>query len=165
MKIHKYLVFPSIEAAIQFLDQLHTAMQNKEIWTDANLHPFDKRALVPWNDDYLNQYDHLITPIEKISQDEALDQGFLFGRLRGPFAHARAKLEEAQLLQSALVEASSIPNFPVYRALFFGFLSATYALKEALRKSCNRLGTRQKHGSKTNSKSLNPTPLFGLSSS
>lgn len=140
MKIDRHLVFESKEIAEKFLDQLHTSMQHREVWSEVNSHPFEKRALVPWSDDYLAQYSHLIEDIEQISQEQAEQQGFLFGRLKGPFAHARAKLEEAQLLQEALVKASPLPNFPVYRALFLGFLNATYALKEALRKSCKRLG-------------------------
>lgn len=123
-----------------FLDRLHTAMQHREVWAEVNVHPFDRRAVIPWNDDYLARYSHLTEGIETVSQEQAEQQGFLFGRLKGPFAHARAKLEEAQLLQEALMDASNLPNFPVYRSIFFGFLSATYALKEALRKSCKRLG-------------------------
>ncbi len=88
----------------------------------------------------LVQYSHFLEGFEQMSLEQARDQGFTFGRLKGPFAHARAKLEEAQLLQEALTAATPLPNFPVYRALFFGFLSATYALKEAIRQSCTRLG-------------------------
>ena len=140
MNIDRYLVFSSTAAASNFLDQLQAAMRHREVWGSVNEHPFDKRAIVPWSDHYLAQYGHLIEDIEQISQEQAEQQGFLFGRLKGPFAHARAKLEEAQLLQQALEHASLIPNFPVYRALFIGFLSATFALKEALRKSCKILG-------------------------
>ncbi len=140
MKADRYLVFAPAESAKQFLDQLHAAMQHRETWAEPNVHPFEDRAVVPWNDGYLVQYSHLLEGVEQISLDQARDQGFTFGRLKGPFAHARAKLEEAQLLQEALAGATPLPNFPVYRALFFGFLSATYALKEALRESCKRLG-------------------------
>lgn len=140
MKVDRYLAFPSAEGARAFLDQLHAAMKYREIWAEPNAHPFEDRAVVPWNDGYLAQYSHLLEGVEQISMEQARDQGFTFGRLRGPFAHARAKLEEAQLLQEALAAATPLPNFPVYRALFFGFLSATYALKEALKQSCKRLG-------------------------
>ena len=140
MKADRYLVFPSVDGAKAFLEKLHAATQHREIWAEPNVHPFQDRAVVPWNDGYLAQYSHLLEGIEQMSLEQARDQGFTFGRLEGPFAHARAKLEEAQLLQEALTAATPLPNFPVYRALFFGFLSATYALKEALRQSCNRLG-------------------------
>lgn len=140
MKVDRYLEFSSAEGAKEFLDRLHAAMQHREIWAEPNVHPFENWAVVPWSDGYLAQYSHLLEGIEQISLDQARDQGFTFGRLKGPFAHARAKLEEAQLLQEALAGAAPLPNFPVYRALFFGFLSATYALKEALRQSCKRLG-------------------------
>jgi hypothetical protein len=140
MKADRYLAFPSVEGAKAFLVQLHSAMQHREIWAEPNVHPFEDRAVVPWNDGYLAQYSHLLEGIEQISLEQARERGFIFGRLKGPFAHARAKLEEAQLLQDALAGATPLPNFPVYRTLFFGFLSATYALKEALRQSCKRLG-------------------------
>lgn len=140
MKADRYLAFPSVESAKAFLDQLHSAMQHREIWAEPNAHPFEDRAVVPWNDVYLAQHSHLLEGVEQISLEQARERGFIFGRLKGPFAHARAKLEEAQLLQEALAGATPLPNFPVYRTLFFGFLSATYALKEALRQSCKRLG-------------------------
>ncbi|MDD3327226.1 MAG: hypothetical protein PHW25_09110 [Zoogloea sp.] len=144
MKADRYLAFSSAEGAKAFLEQLHAAMQHREVWAEPNVHPFEDRAVIPWNDGYLAQYRHLLQGVEHISLEEALEQGFTFGRLKGPFAHARAKLEEAQLLQEALTAATSLPNFPVYRALFFGFLSATYALKEALKESCKRLGSHPK---------------------
>jgi hypothetical protein len=140
MNIDRYLVFSSAEGAKAFLDQLHAAMQQREVWADPAFHPFEQWAVVPWNDIYLAQYRHLLEGVEQIAPEEARKQGFIFGRLKGPFAHARAKLEEAQLLHEALVTATPLPNLPVYRALFFGLLSATYALKEALRQSCKRLG-------------------------
>jgi hypothetical protein len=140
MKIDKYLAFSTADSAKEFLGRLHAAMQHRETWAEPNVHPFENRALVPWHDGYLAQHSNLIEGVEQLSLEQARDQGFIFGRLKGPFAHAQAKLEEAQLLQEALAGATPLPNFPVYRALFFGFLSATYALKEALRKSCKRLG-------------------------
>lgn len=140
MRIDRYLAFSSMEGAMQFLERLQEAMQHREVWAEPNVHPLDGFAVVPWNDDYLAQYSHLLEGIEQISQDQAKERGFIFGRLKGPFAHARAKLEEAQLLQEALAGATPLPNLPVYRSLFFGFLSATYAVKEALRKSCDLLG-------------------------
>lgn len=141
MQINKYLTFASAEEASLFLGRLHAAMQYREIWAEPNIHPFEGRAIVPWNDGYLAQYSHLLEGVEPISLEQAREQGFTFGRLKGPFSHARAKLEEAQLLHEALTSATTLPNFPAYRALFFGFLSATYALKEALRQSCKRLGS------------------------
>jgi len=116
-------------------------MQYREIWAYPKVHPFDGRACVPWNDSYLAHYKHLLMGLAQISQVDAEKLGFTFGRLQGPFAHARAKLEEAQLLLEALQAAAPLPNFPVYSALFFGFLGATYAVKEALCKSCKRLGS------------------------
>ena len=159
MNIDRYLIFESEKSAVQFLDQLHREMRHKEVWAEVNVHPFEKHAVVPWSDDYLTQYSHLIKDVAQISQEQAEQQGFLFGRLKGPFAHARAKLEEAQLLQEALAEASPLPNFPVYRALFFGFLSATYALKEALRKSCKRLGSDAEVWFESQFKQLKDDPL------
>lgn len=140
MNIDKYLVFASEKEARQFLDRLGAAMHYKEVWVDFNVHPFEERTLVPWSDAYLSQYGHLLKGIEQISLSQAREQGFIFGRHKGPFSQARSKLEEAQLLQEALIEASSLPNFPVYRALFFGLINATYALEEAVRNSCKRLG-------------------------
>lgn len=159
INIDRHLLFASKAPAEQFLDKLHTAMQHTEVWAEVNVHPFEKLAIVPWSDGYLAQYKHLIEDVEQISRAQAEQQGFLFGRLKGPFAHARAKLEEAQLLQEALTEVSPLPNFPVYRALFFGFLSATYALKEALRKSCKRLGNDAEDWFEIQFKQLKDDPL------
>lgn len=140
MNADRYLAFPSTEIAKSFLEQLHSAMQHREVWAEPNVHPFEDRAVIPWNDAYLARYSHLLEGIDQVSIEQARYQGFIFGRLKGPFAHARAKLEEAQLLQEAMSNAAALPNFPVYRSLFFGQLSAMYALKEALKQSCKRLG-------------------------
>lgn len=142
MRSDRYLYFSPAANASSFLDLLHKAMQHQDIWAEPNTHPFEDKALVPWNDDYLAKYNYLIESVEQISPEQARSEGFIFGRIKGPFAHARAKLEEAQLLQEALTSTTPLPNFSVYRALFFGFLSSTYALKEALRKSCKRLGSK-----------------------
>lgn len=138
MRVDRYLVFPDIASALAFSAALDEAYGGA--WDVPNVHPLDGRALIRWNDAHLAQYADMLLGVTQISPEEAEPEGWLFGRHRGPFAHAKAKLEEAQLLQSALRDLDKIPNFPVYRAMFFGFLGATYALKESLCKTCRALG-------------------------
>lgn len=159
MKADRYLIFSSAMDCKKFLDQLHALMQEHDIWAEPNEHPFDDQAIIPWNDEYLKNYRHLLQGVEEITLEVAQARGFILGRLKGPFAHARAKLEEAQLLQAALTEVTPLPNFPVYRALFFGFLSATYAIKEALRKSCKRRGSLAEAWFDEQFKSIQSDPL------
>lgn len=140
MKTDRYLLFQDLLEALSLLEKLQEARATASAWCEPDVHPFDGRALIRWNDTELASHLKLIDGIQQISEEEAIRQGWAFGRLKGPFSHARAKLEEAQLLHEALSNMDGLPNFPVYRALFFGFLSATYAIKEAVRASCARLG-------------------------
>jgi hypothetical protein len=91
MKIDKYLAFSTADSAKEFLGRLHAAMQHRETWAEPNVHPFENRALVPWHDGYLAQHSNLIEGVEQLSLEQARDQGFIFGRLKGPFAPRSSK--------------------------------------------------------------------------
>lgn len=153
-------MFPTTESAQALLNELHLAMQYRDTWDHPNPHPFDDRALVSWNDQHLEQYTHLVQGIPNLSREEAIAQGWTFGWMRGAFVHARQKLQEAQLLQEALENFSEYPNFPVYRALFFGFLSATYAIKEATRRTCDRFGPNANAWFEEKFQEIKSTPLL-----
>jgi hypothetical protein len=139
MKVHRYILLPNAHDAHNLIDKIDQA-RGSDHWGEPNINPFDERALVPWNDDYLADQAHLIDGMATISFDEAQDQGWAFGYFTGRFSKARVKLEEAQHIRLTLDAFDRNPNYPAYRALFFGLLSSLYGTKEALRKSCKRIG-------------------------
>lgn len=139
MKIHRYILFKNEHHARHLIDKVDQA-RGSDHWAEPNINPFDGRALVPWNNDYLAGQAYLIDGLATISFDEAQDQGWAFGYFTGRFSKARVKLEEAQHIRLTLDAFDHNPNYPAYRALFFGLLSSLYGTKEALRESCKRIG-------------------------
>lgn len=139
MKIDRYIQMPSEADARVLIDRIDQA-RGADHWAEPNVNPFDGRALVPWNDEYLAEQSDLINDMATLTFDEAQEQGWAFGYFTGRFAKARAKLEEAQHIRLTLNSFDRNPNYPAYRALFFGLLSSLYGVKEALRQSCKKLG-------------------------
>jgi hypothetical protein len=137
MKIHRYILFNSADEARALVYRLDQA-RGGDHWADPNVNPFDGRALVPWNDEYLADFSDLISGAQTLSFDEAQDEGWAFGYFSGRFAKARVKLEEAQHIRVTLDAFDRKPNYPAYRALLFGLLSSLYGVKEALRQSCKK---------------------------
>jgi hypothetical protein len=137
MNIHRYVIFENSDEANALIYRLDQALGGDH-WADANLNPFDGRALVAWNDDYLSKFSEMIAGFQTISLDEAQDEGWAFGYFSGRFAKSRVKLEEAQHIRVSLDSFDRQPNYPAYRALFFGLLSSLYGVKEALRQSCKK---------------------------
>ena len=95
---------------------------------------------MPWNDEYLVNEVALIDGMQTLTLDEAQDEGWAFGYFAGKFSKARIKLEEAQHIRVSLDAFDRKPNYPAYRALFFGLLSSLYAVKEALRRASEKIG-------------------------
>lgn len=139
MKADRYLLFECVADAQRFVDRLDEERKSLDRWAHPNINPFDGRAVIPWNDEYLAAHAHLTDGVPDISLDAAQEEGWAFGHFSGLFAKARAKLEEAQLIRDGLDQFDKHPNYPAYHALFFGFLSATYAIKESVRKVCSRI--------------------------
>lgn len=139
MKIHRYILLSNENDARALIGQIDQA-HGSDHWADPNVNPFDGRALVPWNDQYLADQSSLIHGMETLTFDEAQDQGWSFGYFAGRFAKARVKLEEAQHIRFTLDAFDRNPNYAAYRALFFGLLSSLYGVKEALRQSTKKLG-------------------------
>lgn len=139
MKIHRYIVLWSATEGRALIDRIDQA-RGADHWAEPNINPFDGRALVPWNDEYLANQAGLIDGMETLTFDEAQDQGWAFGYFTGRFAKARVKLEEAQHIRVTLDAFDRKPNYPAYRALFFGLLSSLYGVKEALREASKKLG-------------------------
>ena len=139
MKINRYILLGNELEAHALINQIDQA-RGTDHWAEPIINSFDERALVPWNDEYLIYQVHLIDGMETITFDEAQDQGWSFGYFDGRFAKARVKLEEAQHIRVSLDGFDYNPNYPAYRALFFGLLSSLYGVKEALQKSCKKTG-------------------------
>lgn len=140
MNADRYILFSNTSEASEFISKLDSAMGSSDTWAIPNKHPFDDRAIIPWNDSYLHNFSFLITGLPQMSHKEAIEDGWIFGRIKGPFSHARAKLEEAQLLNEALHNLEKTPSLPIYKSIFFGFLGTTYAIKELIKKSCGKIG-------------------------
>lgn len=139
MKINRYILLENKFEGNALIDRIDQA-RGADHWAEPIINPFDARALVPWNDEYLIQQANLIDGMQTITFDEAQDQGWYFGYFDGRFAKARIKLEEAQHIRVSLDGFDCNPNYPAYRALFFGLLSSLYGVKEALQKSCKKTG-------------------------
>lgn len=138
MKINRYIMLDNKLEGKALIDRIDQA-RGSEHWAEPIINPFDGRALVPWNDDYLINQVHFIDGKDTLTFDEAQDQGWSFGYFDGRFAKARVKLEEAQHIRVSLDGFDCNPNYPAYRALFFGLLSSLYGVKEALQKSCKKI--------------------------
>lgn len=138
MKINRYILIDNEYESNALIDRIDQA-RGSDHWAEPIINPFDGRALVPWNDEYLIQQNYLIEGMKTITFDEAQDQGWSFGYFDGRFAKARVKLEEAQHIRVGLDGFDFNPNYPAYRALFFGLLSSLYGVKEALQKSCKKI--------------------------
>lgn len=139
MKINRYIILDNKLEGNALIDRIDQA-RGSDHWAEQIINPFDGRTLVPWNDDYLIQQVHLIEGMTTITFDEAQDQGWSFGYFNGRFAKASIKLEEAQHIRVSLDGFDCNPNYPAYRALFFGLLSSLYGVKEALRQSSKKIG-------------------------
>jgi hypothetical protein len=139
MRIHQYVLLQSESEARSLIERIDQA-RGADHWAEPNINPFDGRALVPWNDEYLMNEVALIEGMKTLTLDEAQDEGWAFGYFAGKFSKARIKLEEAQHIRISLDAFDRKPNYPAYRALFFGLLSSLYALKEALQVASKKIG-------------------------
>lgn len=115
-----------------------------EHWDDPSVHPDDGRALVSWNDEYLRKAEGLLKGKTSLSRKEALSQGWYFGYFKGPFAKAEQKLEDAIFGRDSLELFNMYPNFPAFKAVFFGILNSLYGVKEAIRWRCDAMGGEAK---------------------
>jgi hypothetical protein len=138
MKINRYILVDNECEGKALIDRIDQA-RGSDHWAEPITNPFDGRTLVPWNDEYLIKQVNLIDGMKTITFDEAQDQGWYFGYFGGRFAKARVKLEEAQHIRVSLDGFDCNPNYPAYRALFFGLLSSLYGVKEALRQSSKKI--------------------------
>jgi len=161
MKIHRYILLLNESEGRALIDRIDHA-RGSDHWAEPNINPFDGRALVPWNDEYLADQLPLIYGLDVVTFDEAQDQGWAFGHFVGRFAKARVKLEEAQHIRVTLDAFDRNPNYPAYRALFFGLLSSLYGVKEALRQSSKKLGKETQCWWETKFEEIKADPLLGL---
>lgn len=145
MKRDFYVLFSSIEEATAFSTQIAKRLpQLGPVWDEPRLHPTENRALIAWNETVLAPVADLLEGRQKVSEREAVAQGWIFhAYFRGTFAAARAKLEDAQLIADAMRDMADAGNFAAWRALFSGFLASLYALKNSLWKTSDRLGSQQ----------------------
>lgn len=161
MKIHRYVLLKSESEALHLINKIDHARSTGR-WAEPNINPFDGRALVPWNDVYLKNEVGLIEGMQTLNFDEAQDQGWAFGYFTGKFAKARIKLEEAQHIRISLDSFDNKPNYPAYRALFFGLLSSLYAVKEALRKASKKIGNEASEWWDAKFEEIKSDPLLWL---
>jgi hypothetical protein len=135
----RYIVFANLSEAEQFVETLDA--QIGEHWADPIPHPFDDRAALPWNDKYLSKVSELLEERASLSVHDIRKEGWNLGYHQGRFAKASAKLEDALCGRDALELFNEYPNFPAFRSVFYGVLTALYGVKEALRKTTSKLGS------------------------
>lgn len=165
-----YRFFKSIPAAREAVAMIDRAMNyagTGQSWGVPIEHPYRDGALVRYRPEMLNpEALAAFDGTEDVDLLEAAKREFYIGPFAGRFGKSRAKLEEAQLLLDALLQQRSRPNQPVVRALFFGFLSTLYALRECLKKVCMAKGKplrswwKQRQGELDKNGELLPYLLF-----
>lgn len=138
MKVDRYILFATKDEAAKFIWEIDSVMA--EHWADPIVHPFTGKAIVPWDDNYLKKAAHMVLGKKAISPNQAAEQGWNFGYHQGLFAKASTKLEDAMFSREALNGFDTYPNFPAYRATFYGVLASLYGVKEALRNATKRIG-------------------------
>lgn len=138
MKKDFYVVLEDEADALDLLRTMEEGLGEK--WSDPITHPFENTRLVPWVVGYLSDYEALIKGRERIGLDEAMKRGFDIGFHTGKFAQAARKIEEARFTLELFPAALAVPNFPACRALFYGIQSSIYSARQALEKSCKRIG-------------------------
>jgi hypothetical protein len=140
MKTDFYLLFPNRADAASALAKIDATLDNGDKWGESISHPFDASCLVPWNIDYLKNCEELVDKRKRLTFDQALKAGYDIGFHRGKFSQADRKIEEARFILEMVPVALSVPNFSACRALFYGFQSSIYSTREALKRSCRRIG-------------------------
>jgi len=138
MKKDFYVVLEDEADALDLLRRLEKGLGDK--WADPITHPFENTRLVPWTVNCLSDYEALIKGRQRIGIDEAMKRGFDIGFHTGKFAQAARKIEEARFTLELFPAALAVPNFPACRALFYGIQSSVYSAREAIEKSCKRIG-------------------------
>lgn len=134
----RYIIFDDPAKAKEFVDALDRRIN--EHWDDPIQHPFENRTVVSWNDEYLSKATDMLDGRKTFSCFELIQEGWALGYHRGVFAKASAKLEDAMSGRDALELFNDYPNFPAFRSVFYGILSALYGVKEGLRKAATHLG-------------------------
>lgn len=109
-------------------------------WAEPQANAFGPTVVFAWNCDELSELEHLILGLPRLSYDQAVRAGYCLGYHRGRFALAAQKLEDARYILKSMKSTSSHPNFAAFRALYYGFIGGLYAAREAIQKSCNRIG-------------------------
>ncbi|TCB47050.1 hypothetical protein E0H80_16425 [Acinetobacter sp. ANC 4779] len=137
MKKDRYILFQNKTEAEDFIRELDQILI--EHWGDAIVHPFNGKAIVPWNDEHLKKVSYLLHGKKKISPEQATEQGWYFGYHQGFFAKATTKLEDATFAREALDKFDTYPNYPAYRATFYGVLVSLFGVKEALWEATKRI--------------------------
>ncbi len=105
-------------------------------YSDCIPHPTKQEALLKYRPDMLIGCEDIFEGIPALTLDEAVAEGWYLGPFQGRLGKTRAKLEEAQHLSDTLESPQIRDNRPVFRALFFAYISALYSLRESLKKVC-----------------------------
>ena len=137
LKKDRYILFPSKAEANDFIREIDSIMTSH--WGDPIVNPYTGMAIVPWNDEHLKRASHLALGRKAFSPIQASEKGWNFGYHQGAFAKASTKLEDALFSREALDAFDTYPNFPAYRATFYGILASLYGVKEALRQTTKAL--------------------------
>lgn len=133
-----YVEVPTADEATRILSEIEKRKGTK--WAEPISSPFKREVVFGWNNDELATCEDLITGLRRLSLDEALKRDYEIDYHRGRFAHASRKLEEARFMLDAIENSVQSINFPATRALFYGFQSAIYSTREALKRSCRKSG-------------------------
>ncbi len=136
-----YKKLPSLEEARIALAKINECLGGGN-YTDPIPHPTKNDVLLKFVPEDLSECQDILVKYPTLTADQVGVEGWYIGYFSGRFGKSRAKLEEAQLLYEALADPPVKDNRPVFRALFFAYLSTLYSLQESIQKVCEgRKGT------------------------
>jgi len=161
-----YKIIPNIAESkrlIKTIDERLSPQHYSNPWP----HPKGDEALIIYDTRLLGKHNE-IEKYPSLTETEATKKGWYIHWFTGyqwsvgRFAKSRVKLEEAQYLYDLLSDTVLKDNRPLFRSLFFAFLSALYSLSETMKSVCEAQGGELSRFYEPHKKKIrNPKDLIG----
>jgi hypothetical protein len=136
----EFFKFSSLKEANDFIIHIDNFYnyEDGQTFTEPMTHPFDGSAIVETNFQINHDFSKYIEEnnLIRISDFDAMKNGYIRHYHKGKFGKARGKLEEVQFVNDSFIEYYGKENFIVMKGLFFSFLGGLYSMKESVKKVC-----------------------------
>lgn len=137
----EFFKFDSLKEATDFIVYIDNfyKYEDGQTYAEPMIHPYDGSAIVVTNFQIDRDFSEYINnnKLVKISDFEAMCNGYIRLYHKGRFGKARGKLEEVQFVNDSFIENYGKENFIVMKGLFFSFLGGLYSMKESVKLVCN----------------------------